>query len=233
MKRTYVTLVRAARSVLGVLGVLHLLDLLAHRSRAALWVRSWFSIYDLEDLLALDVPWWTFRSADEVEEFLRRRPCAAAFEWGSGASTAWLGRRAASVVSVEHDLAWADRMAPVLPDNARLVAVPPGPAWPGGIPSGKPGFADLDFTNYVDAIDEVPGPLDLIVIDGRAREACLDKAVDRLAPDGLIVLDNVDRARYRHAVAAQGDRIDVTWTRGLTPSLPYPTRTALISLRTG
>ena len=60
--------------------------------------------------------------------------------------------------------------------------------------SRKPGFAGLDFAAYVDRIDDVAGDLDLVVIDGRAREACLDRALPRLAPGGLVVLDNVERS---------------------------------------
>jgi predicted O-methyltransferase YrrM len=96
--------------------------------------------------------------------------------------------------------------------------------------SAKRGFEGLDFTAYADAIDDVDGDFDLVVIDGRAREACLVRAIDRMADGGLVVFDNVDRARYRAAVEALGTRLRVHWTRGRTPALPYPTRTALISL---
>ena len=100
-------------------------------------------------------------------------------------------------------------------------------------------LAGLDFTDYVQAADDLAGSFDLVVVDGRAREACLTRAADRLAPDGLVVVDNVDRARYRSAIAEladrltdrRGSRVEVTWTRGLTPSLPYPTRTALLRVR--
>lgn len=96
--------------------------------------------------------------------------------------------------------------------------------------SRKRGYEGLDFTAYCAAIDDVPGVFDLVVIDGRAREACLGAAVARLAPGGLIVFDNVDRRRYVEAIDALGDRVRVTMTRGLTPALPYPTRTALITV---
>ncbi|WP_147212943.1 class I SAM-dependent methyltransferase, partial [Nocardioides szechwanensis] len=206
------------------------------RSRTALWVRSWLAIYDLDDLVALDAPWWTFEAADAVEHFLAGRRGARVFEWGSGASTVWLSRRGAVVHSVEHDAAWAELMADVLPPSATLRLVPAvlagHPGTPPGARSAKPGFEELDFAAYVAAIDDVPGPLDLVVIDGRARSACLDRAIGRLAPGGLIVLDNVERARYRAALARHGADLDVRWTRGRTPTLPYPTRTALVSRRT-
>jgi len=42
------------------------------------------------------------------------------FEYGSGNSTEWLAKRVDTIVSVEHDLDWSERVAPELPDNAHL-----------------------------------------------------------------------------------------------------------------
>jgi hypothetical protein len=233
MKTAYVAGTRALRRALAATGVLKLLDRWATRSRTGLWVRSLLSIYDLEDLLRYDVPWWTFKASDEAAAFLASRPDARVFEWGSGASTAWLARRAGSVTSVEHDPGWAGIMRPVLPDNAVVRLVDPVPA--NGRPdqelSRKPGFEGLDFAAYVAAVDETDGLFDLIVVDGRARGACFRHAITRLAPDGVLVFDNVDRQRYRDAIAASPVPVEVEWTRGLTPALPYPTRTALVRLR--
>lgn len=228
MKQFYVALTRRLRSLLRTLGLLGVLDAWGRRSRLGMWFRSLLSIYDLEDLLQFDVPWWTFKSADRVEAYLRTRPRARVFEWGSGASTHWLSRRAGEIISVEHDAQWAESMLHSLPPGIELKVVEPTASASGGVRSAKPGFEGLDFTDYVGAIDGVEGDFDLIVIDGRAREACLERSVDRLAPGGLIVFDNVDRARYVDAIAAEGTRLEVDWTRGLTPSLPYPTRTALL-----
>ena len=67
---------------------------------------------------------------------------------------------------------------------------------------------------------------DLIVVDGRAREAAMRAAIPHLAPDGLIVFDNSHRKRYQEAIAESGLSEQVF--RGLTPSLPYPDRTSLL-----
>ena len=84
------------RVVLRVTGLLALLDRLAARSRTVLWVRSWLSVYDLEDLLAFDVPWWTFEAADRVEAFLAERPATAAPSSGARAPRrcGWAGAAA-------------------------------------------------------------------------------------------------------------------------------------------
>lgn len=232
MKRAYVAVLRGVRRLLAATGLLALLDRAAKGRRWALWARSWLAIYDLDDMLELDVPWWTFAAADDVAAFLRDRPGARVLEWGSGASTVWLARRATSVVSIEHDPAWAARTARALAArdtrNVELRVVPPR-AGAGGVRSAKRGFAGLDFTEYADAGGDADG-FDLVVIDGRAREACLSRALDLVATDGLIVFDNVDRERYRVAIEALGPRLRVAWTRGPTPALPYPTRTALIGV---
>ena len=124
-------------------------------------------------------------------------------------------------------------MRPVLPDNAVVRVVEPVPATGGAgqVLSEKPGFEGLDFARYVAAVDDADGSFDLVVVDGRARNACFHRAVSRLAPGGVLVFDNVDRERYRDAIAASPVPVEVEWTRGLTPALPYPTRTALVRLR--
>ena len=190
MKTTYVSAVRTLRRGLAAVGLLGLLDRWALRSRTGLWLRSLLSIYDLEDLLRYDVPWWTFEASDRVAEFLRTRPDARVFEWGSGASTVWLSRRSGSVTSIEHDADWAGIVEPVLPDNAVVRVVRPVPATGGPEQqlSEKAGFGDLDFAGYVDAMEHLEGDFDLVVVDGRARNACFHRAITRLAPGGVLVL---------------------------------------------
>lgn len=228
MKSLYIRVVRVLGVGLRASGALALLRRHSPRSRTATWVVSLFAIHDVEGLQQLDVPWWTFESADRVEEWLRDRPGARVFEWGSGASTLWLAARAGTVYSVEHHAGWAEVLAPRLPDNVDLRVVGAVASSSPVVGSQKPGHAGLDFAAYVAASDDVPGRFDVVVIDGRAREACLDRAVERLAPGGVIVFDNVDRQRYVDAIETLEDRLTVTMTRGLTPALPYPTRTALL-----
>ena len=91
------------------------------------------------------------------------------------------------------------------------------------------GHGRLDFSRYVEQIDVVGGTFDLVVVDGRAREACLTAALPHLADNGLIVFDNSMRRRYRTAIASAP--VTEQEYRGLTPTLPYPDQTSLLRTR--
>jgi hypothetical protein len=193
------------------------------------WLYSLTKVHDSVAMVDLDVPWWTYRAIDEVERWLAARPHPArVFEYGSGASTVWLARRSESVTSVEHHQEFARLMEGLLGpiDNATLLVRPPTPSEHPQVSSAKEGYAGQDFTSYVSAIDETEGDFDLVVVDGRARERCLDHALPRLAADGLIVFDNTRRRRYRTAI--QSAPVVEHRLRGLTPTLPYPDQTSLL-----
>jgi predicted O-methyltransferase YrrM len=197
------------------------------------WLYSLTRAYDSLAIAELDVPWWTYRAIDVVEAYLAglaaRGQQRRVFEYGSGASTLWLAKRADEVHSVEHHREFGEHLATTLSaySNVHFRIVPPVPSTEPRIGSHKEGNAGLDFADYVAAIDDVPGDFSLIVIDGRAREACLEHAAKRLEPGGIIVFDNSRRRRYREAI----DRSGLAERRlaGLTPTLPYPDQTSVLS----
>jgi hypothetical protein len=197
------------------------------------WLTSLTRVHDSLAIAELDVPWWTYRAIDVVEAWMQGRHQVRVFEYGSGASTLWLAARADEVISVEHHRGFADVIGPVLAEHPRIDFRPVEPTRSARprIGSAKPGNAGLDFTDYVHAIDDAPGEFEVIVIDGRAREACLRHVPDRLAPDGLIVFDNTRRGRYRRAIASSG--LLERRLPGLTPTLPYPDQTSLLYARSG
>lgn len=198
------------------------------------WGHSLIKVHDSLAMARLDVPWWTYDAIAEIDAWLavRTHPIRV-FEYGSGASTIWLSRRTDEVHSVEHHRGFGEMMQRELADPQRyakvsLRIVEPVPSEQPVVGSAKEGHGRLDFAGYVDAIDDVPGEFDLVVVDGRAREACLRKARGRLAPGGIIVFDNSRRRRYRAAIHASGMREQVF--RGLTPTLPYPEQTSVLTV---
>lgn len=231
LKSSYVRFMRLLAMPLRASGVLDRLQG-APRGSLRFWLGSQFAIYDAAQLVRMDVPWWTFRAIADVEAWIAARGGdVRAFEYGTGASTAWLARRCRHVTSVEHDAGFFRAIAPLLAhDNIELRLVEPRrdsvePA----APSGRHGYEHCDFSDYVDAIGN--DRYDLIVIDGRARAACFERARDRLARGGLIVFDNSERSRYAPALrAADGALVRC---RGWAPALPYRSETSLIRLTEG
>lgn len=225
IRSAYVSTARMVGRMTDRIGLTEALE--SHPSRGSLYVRSLLAIYDLERMLSLDVPWWTFRAIDHVERHLAARGGEArVFEFGSGASTVWLAKRSGAVYSVEHDLGFAGRVAGAARSSgAQLLVVPPTESRRPRDPSRRRGHQGLDFSRYVETIDEVGGLFDLIVIDGRARASALCRSEAHLAPGGLLVFDNAGRLRYAPALSSSS----LVFTRmvGLAPALPYPSCTAL------
>jgi hypothetical protein len=193
------------------------------------WLYSLQHIHNVNALNDFDMPWWTYGAIQYVDDWLttRSKPIRV-FEFGSGASTAYLRRRADEVYSVENSAGFAEFITPMLQrvgDVDLLVRLPsetPKPI----VGSSKPGYLNKDFSDYVNAIEEIGGLFDLIVIDGRAREASLDRAILHLKDDGIIVFDNTHRQRYAKAIAASG--LGELSFIGLTPTLPYPDKTSIL-----
>jgi len=162
------------------------------------------------------VPWWTYPAILWLDGHLRAAggDAGRCLEFGSGASTSWLARRFGKVVSVEHDAAWFDRVDRRRPPNVDLRLVSGG-----------------DPERYLAALDE-GDPWDLVVIDGLHRSACLPRALGRLAPGGLVLLDNSDRTGYADAIRA-ARRPDV-WRidfYGLSPAVAHLSCTSVFAHR--
>lgn len=174
------------------------------------------------------VPCITFGALDWLQSAIR--PEWRVFEWGSGASTLYYADKGAEVVAVEHFEPWANLVGSKLRDRGSRGSVLHRPAERGesrtGATSARPEFAGSNFDRYVSAIDEVGGFFDLIVIDGRARVACGARAEAHLAPGGVILLDNSERARYE-PLFRQFDHLMRTDYSGLGPYSAAPWRTTV------
>jgi hypothetical protein len=227
----YARVIHAIRRFLSRTGVLDRLTSWARTSRWGLWFRSLFSVLDFHDFITLETPWWTLASGRKVTDFLLQHPNPRALEWGSGASTVWLANFCHTVVSIESDHHWADMVRSSVGAHVKILSPEVSRRrGPDAIGSKRWGFRHLDFSDYVHAADELTGDFDLIVIDGRAREACFEVALERLAPGGLILFDNTNRRRYRRILSRHSGLISVQRDIGLTPIVPWPTETSIITL---
>jgi precorrin-6B methylase 2 len=155
------------------------------------------------------IPWLAYPAI----EFLARRarPEMTVFEYGCGSSTLWWASRVRRVVAVEHDAGWAKGIAAEAPPNATVVHVPL---------AGGDAYATNATTHGV--------AFDVVVVDGRDRVRCTSSAIRALAPGGVVVFDNSDRAEYADAYeelrAAGFRRLDFV---GMAPLIGYRTETSI------
>jgi hypothetical protein len=102
------------------------------------------------------------------------------FEYGGGASTFYWDHRCAILVSAESDKKWADRLVQTVGPRSRILYRPERQA-------------------FANAILETDDHFDIILIDAVPifRSFCVEPALKRLSPRGMIILD--DAPFYPHA----------------------------------
>jgi predicted O-methyltransferase YrrM len=139
-------------------------------------------------------PWIAPATVRFLEQHLTLRSLVV--EWGSGRSTAWFAGRAGRVMSIEHDPAWHRRVLAELRQKGlldhvdyRLVALDHDPA--------EPTLAAYETTPaYVRAIETVGDEsVDVVLVDGHYRQACVAASLAKLKPEGFLVVDNSDWLR--------------------------------------
>lgn len=220
----YVLGIRFLKFFLTIVGIMWVLERYLH-VRWVLYIRSLFSIFDAADLVKLDLPWWSFGAINHLDGYLSSLSGkAVVFEWGSGASTAWLAKRASKVYSLEHDIEWAKTTKNLVADykNVKLITIPPDNTmdmFESEFISNKPGHRGLSFKNYVNSIKNIEVEFDLIAIDGRCKSACLKLAVSKLKPGGIVLFDDSKRDRNQEALLESG--LALNRYKGMVPCLPY------------
>ena len=127
-------------------------------------------------------PWLTASMVAILEDWLQETDLV--FEWGSGRSTRWLAQRVAHVSSVEENEAWLNRVRNWLKADGNMEKVT----------LFHRETVEKVRQAYVMAIHEVPETaFDCILVDGDHRDHCAIEAVNRVAPGGALVIDNVER----------------------------------------
>ncbi len=119
-----------------------------------------------------EIPWISYDAQALLASILT--PASVVLEFGSGMSTAWYGRHAGQVVSIEDYEVWYQAV------SARLAML-------GNV---EYHFAE-DRAAYVGLAPDQP--YDLIMIDGNWREDCVRFAISHLRIGGVIYLDNSDK----------------------------------------
>lgn len=230
LKTSYIIILQALKQISTRCGIIAWLDKHAPHSRHHHYMRSLFATHQLNDMIALDTPWWTYHAIDLVETHLNSlNNQASVFEYGSGASTLWLAKRCQSIISIEHDAQWHEQILQHTQDkqNILLLHYPPNilqSNQPGTYSSIKQPF--LDFQSYIESILHFDRKFDVIIIDGRCRSQCLSLAIEKINKNGIIVFDNSNRERYRHCFSQP--KIEVTRCFGRVPGSPFRSETAIL-----
>ena len=134
--------------------------------------------------LSPDKPWLTRRANEILESYLR--PSDIGLEFGSGRSTVWFAKRLLMLTSVEHDLAWGDKVQKMLQSESiknvtyKIVRMDRDEA------SGS----DAAYVTVVQAFAR--HSLDFVLVDGIYREFCALQAIERIRPGGILVIDNAN-----------------------------------------
>ena len=118
------------------------------------------------------IPWFTYPAIEYLKQFDFSDKIV--FEYGSGNSSVFWAQRAKEVIAVESDRKWFEYVSKIRSPNLLLMLEEKKEAYASSIArSGK--------------------MFDVIVIDGRWRNACTVACVDFLSSHGMIIFDNSDR----------------------------------------
>jgi predicted O-methyltransferase YrrM len=140
-------------------------------------------------------PYMKYREIDLFREILENVNPEKVLEYGCGLSTLYypdILSGSARWISVEHNDEWYEQISPKIREEQKKVSLfnvkPDIKKYP------HDGYYE-HFHSYVD-FPESHGPFDLILVDGMAREACIEKSMEMLTPDGLLVVHDCNRRKY-------------------------------------
>jgi len=151
-------------------------------------------------------PWITFDAVDFLDTINLQNKHV--FEYGSGGSTLYWLDKGASVISIEHDPVWFNKVKSLISPSYRLdyrlvlpepesdeVHSKKNPANPDDYISSED--KKVTYKSYVCQIDEFDDKFfDVVLIDGRARPSCIKHSVAKVKSGGVLILDNSDREYY-------------------------------------
>ena len=131
-------------------------------------------------------------------------PSHSMLEWGSGFSTLWYSQFVKDYYSIEHHQEWYQNVQQLLKDhNASrihytLSHVPDGhKGWPGGYDEGN----KEQFMEYIHAAASFRvRKFDRVLIDGRARAACIEYILPYLKPDSVVFVHDYQTREVYHEV---------------------------------
>jgi hypothetical protein len=139
------------------------------------------------DVSQQEIPWFAYPFIAFLQPRLHKK--LTVFEYGCGNSTHWFARHVEHITSLEHTKKWHDQLKNKLPQNVELVFEE--------VVSTK-SYHELAFqpllteTPYSRKINTRPDFYNIVIVDGIYRNNCIVNAIEKLTPDGIIILDNLE-----------------------------------------
>ena len=150
-----------------------------------------------------ELPWISHRALKRLEEIIHSE--MNVLEYGSGGSTLFLADRVKQLISIEHDKSWAEIVSIKIKNhsNKKLYYIPADESCVEDEFRSNYGmsYSGKCFKTYsLKVLELADDSLDLLIIDGRARPACLKYAHKKVSPGGYILFDNSDRVEYQASI---------------------------------
>ena len=126
-------------------------------------------------------------------------------EWGAGGSTLYFSQFVKAYYSIEHNEKWFKQILQEdsnFSHNFTMFLCKPNA--PRTLPTQKHQFED-----YINYIENLNTKFDIILIDGRARQWCAEKALNYLNKGSIVFIHDWVRERY-HVVLEWYDLIEET-----------------------
>ena len=164
----------------------------------------------------VEKPWIPPSATRRIQQHLSADACT--LEVGAGMSTLWLAKRSQSLLSIEADQKWFDKLSEILAARG-LRHVNLQFRWQ---------VADMcDFSNLPD------GSLDFCLVDGGPRNECINAALAKLKPNGWLYVDNTDLyPDTKKLLISLSQKLPcrMTFHRGFPPACLFVNEGALLEL---
>ena len=140
-------------------------------------------------------PWMSSNEIELVKHFLK--PDMTMLEWGSGGSTVEFSPLVKKYYSIEHIKEWYNKVDIEIKVRKlnNVVNILLEPDLPRTIPTKYE-----EFKSYIEKIDELDEMFDVILVDGRARVQCAERAIKYLKKDGVILVHDYFRRPQYHSL---------------------------------
>lgn len=127
------------------------------------------------------VPWYTMGARLFIDAYIQSKDHIRILEYGAGGSTIYYSKLSSvELTTIEHDKGWVNKVANKLgPLSSILIHLP------------KP--------YYTYTVKCSAAQFDILLVDGRDRNMCIEWSLSTVKPGGLVVLDNSERSKYNKA----------------------------------